>query len=182
MNLAQEAHRVVPHACEDLLTSFGPRLSKRAGADIAPLIAHPDRYVAGVVDFLGHTMRGSVMVLSTFDFFAASRPCVLHDGSLRPQSAGNWLRVRDWSMELSNQLLGRIKSRLCALGVVVEASLPRAVSGHPLRVTVRERRTEPHVYTGASGDVFMWFDAEVKESAVPGDSIERVTEGGFVAF
>jgi hypothetical protein len=154
--------------------------------DLAALSARPDEYAAGIVEFGGEAMTGSLVLLSGFDFFAASLapgrlPQNVKRGSLRPQSAADWIRVRDWSMEMTNQLLGRIKNQLRKLGVVLEAQLPRAVSGHALLVTVRARTSKPLVYLTATQEVFVWFDATAKES-VAGASAQVVSEGDVVEF
>jgi hypothetical protein len=186
MNACEAAQRLVPEACEELLSSTGHRCRRLMSGDLAALSARPDEYAAGIVDFGGDVMAGSLVLLSAFEFFAAAlAPPRLPDdtkrGSLRPQSAADWIRVRDWSMEMSNQLLGRIRNQLRKLGVVLEPQLPRAVSGHALLVTVRGRASKPHVYLTAPHEVFVWFDATAKDS-VTGASIQVVPEGGVVEF
>ncbi len=181
MNLLQAAYGIVPSACEGLLLSIGCRPRKHTTVDIAPLIARPQDFAAGIIDFSGEAMNGSVVLLSSFEFFAATLASETKP-QLRTQSAADWIRVRDASMELSNQLLGRIKNQLCKLGVVVEPTLPRAVSGYPLRVTVRERTLAPLVYIGAGCEVFIWFEAHVKETAPPSPALELIAEGELVEF
>lgn len=181
MNLLQAAQGVVPSACESLLLSIGCRAKKHTSFDIAPLIARPQDYAAGIIDFSGDALSGSAVFLSAFEFFAtllsgATRP------PLRTQSAADWIRVRDASMELTNQLVGRIKNLLCNYGIIVEPSLPRAVSGYPLRVTVRERTVAPHVYIGGGREVFIWFEAVVKDASAPTPPFERIAEGDLVVF
>jgi hypothetical protein len=154
--------------------------------DLAALSARPDEHAAGIVEFGGEAMSGSLVLLSSFEFFAsllapARLPDTPRRGSLRPQSAADWIRVRDWSMEMSNQLLGRIKNQLRKQGVVLEPQLPRAVSGHALLVTVRARTSKPHVYLTAAHEVFVWFDVAAKESAA-GAGEQVVPEGDVVEF
>jgi hypothetical protein len=174
--------RLVPSACEELLSAAGGRPKKHAVTDIAPLMANPQNYAAGIVDFDGETMTGSLTFLSAFDFFAAFGPRGARPTGLKRQSAADWVRVRDCAMEMSNQLLGRVKNQLRRLGVNVEPKLPRAVSGYALLVTLRERTERPLVYAGAGFEVFVWFEASVHGSAVPGPKVEVVAEGDLVEF
>ncbi|MDP9034972.1 MAG: hypothetical protein M3O50_09200 [Myxococcota bacterium] len=181
MNLLHSAQGVVPSACENLLLSIGHRAKKHTRFDTAPLIASPQDFAAGIIDFSGEALSGSVVLLSAFKFFAASLSSETKS-PLRVQSAADWIRVRDVSMELTNQLLGRIKNQLCKYGIVVEPSLPRAVSGYPLRVTVRERTVAPHVYIGEGCEVFVWFEAVVKDASASPPPLERIAEGDLVEF
>ncbi|HEY4012815.1 MAG TPA: hypothetical protein VGM06_05735 [Polyangiaceae bacterium] len=174
--------RLVPSACEELLSAAGGRPKKHAVTDIAPLMANPQNYAAGIVDFGGETMNGSLTFLSTFDFFATFGPNGARSTELKRQSAADWVRVRDCAMEMSNQLLGRVKNQFRRVGVGVETKLPRAVSGYALVVTIRERTARPLVYAGAGFDVFVWFEATVGEAASVGPKVDVVAEGDFVEF
>ena len=185
VNVLEAVHRVVPSACEELLAAFGGRPKKQASADLAPLRANPQNYAAGIVDFAGETMNGSLTFLAAFDFVAAFGPSGARTTGLRPKSAADWVRVRDCAMEMSNQLLGRIKNQLRKLGVKAEPKLPRAVSGYALLVTLRERTERPLVYVGTTFEVYIWFEALVQETAaaaVGGTRVEVVAEGDFVEF
>jgi len=182
VNVLDAVHRLVPNACEELLSAAGGRPKKQATPDVAALMARPQDFAAGIVDFGGETMTGSLIFLSAFDFFAVFGPHGARATELKRQSAADWVRVRDCAMEMSNQLLGRIKNQLRKIGVGVEPKLPRAVSGYALTVTVRERTEKPLAYVGAGFEVFIWFDAVVKDSAAGGARVDVVAEGEFVEF
>lgn len=181
MNLQQSANVLIPIACEGLLVSIGYSPKKQVPADLGPLLAKPEDYAAGIIDFVGQELTGSVMLLSHFQFFAAALP---EAGRSRPtrQLAADRLRVRDLAMELSNQLLGRITNQLYRRGVVLEPTLPHAVSGDAIRVVVRERKQLPYVYVAAGHQVFVWFEATSKQamSIMPGGDV--VAEGDYVEF
>ena len=181
MNLQQSAQVLVPIACEGLLVSIGYAPKRHAPIDLAPLIARPDDYAAGIIDFSGHELSGSVMFLSTFQFFAASLP---RAGRARPncELAADRLRVRDLAMELSNQLLGRIKNQLYRRGLVLEPMLPHAVSGHAIRIVVRERKQAPYVYMAAGHQVFVWFESTSKDVLSSMPASDLVAEGDYVEF
>jgi len=181
MNLQQSAQVLVPIACEGLLVSIGYTPKKHAPIDLGPLLARPEDYAAGIIDFSGHELSGSVMLLSHFQFFAATLP---EAGRSRPtrQLAADRLRVRDLAMELSNQLLGRIKNQLYRRGVVLEPTLPHAVSGDAIRVVVRERKQTPYVYVAAGHQVFVWFEANSKTAMSIIPASDLVAEGDYVEF
>ncbi len=182
MKLLESTARFVPVACVDLLTMIGVHATPRSGGDLRSVVERPDEHAAGIIDFSGEAMTGQIVFLSTFDFFASSRPGSGRGARLMPSSAADWLLVRDWSMELSNQLLGRVKNRLCTLGVTVETRLPRAVSGHSLLVTVRGRKTAHQAFRAGDHEVFVWFEATVREPEKTGPALEPVPEGKVIHF
>ena len=98
------------------------------------------------------------------------RPLPLCDyyKALTTASATDWILVRDWSMELANQLLGRIRNRLSGYALVVDPKSPTAVSGHPLAVSIRARKADPFQFATASKQtVRVWF------AATPGANFEQ---------
>jgi Chemotaxis phosphatase CheX len=177
MNLLLSAERLATNACADLLASIGYRATPRPRADIARILERPQDYAAGIVDFAGEAMRGRVVLLSAFDFFAASRKA----GAISPQSAADQIRVRDWTMELTNQLVGRIKNQLCAIGTIVEAGLPKAVSDHALRVTVKERKGPHRAFVGEHV-VVLWFEAVILASPTERPRVAPASEGDIITF
>jgi hypothetical protein len=181
MNLQQSAYVLVPIACEGLLVSIGHTPKKHAIVDVAPLLARPEDYAAGIIQFSGQGLAGSVMFLSHFQFFASTLPAA---GRARPtrELAADRLRVRDLAMELSNQLLGRIKNQLYRRGVVLEPTLPHAVSGDAIRVVVRERKQPPYVYEAAGHQVFVWFEATSNDAIAIAPASDLVSEGDYVEF
>ncbi len=181
MNLQQSAHVLVPIACEGLLVSIGYKPKKQLPVDLTQLLARPGDYAAGIIDFSGHELSGSVMFLSHFQFFASTLP---EAGRTRPtrELAADRLRVRDLAMELSNQLLGRIKNQLYRRGVVLEPTLPHAVSGDAIRIVVRERKQPPYVYAAAGHQVFVWFEATSKNAMSIMPASDLVGEGDYVEF
>jgi hypothetical protein len=181
MNLHQSARVLVPLACEELLLSIGHSPKKHASVDVAPLLARPENYAAGIIEFTGDGITGSVMFLSDFNFFAASLP-VAGRQRATPQLAADRIRIRDLAMELSNQLLGRIKNQLYRRGVVLEPTLPHAVSDDAIRVVVRERKHAPHVYLAGEHKVFIWFEATAKTAVSLLPETDVVAEGGYVEF
>jgi hypothetical protein len=183
MSVRVSIDRLVPRACTELFAPFGFRgAAPRSGGGVQGMLARPDAHAAGVVEFSGTALTGKLVLASSFGFFAESRPTVAREGVLRMDSSADWLLVRDWSMELANQLLGRIKNQLCAAGVVVVARPPRAVSGHSLLVTLREQKSACQVFGARDHEVLVWFEASQvgAPSAEPG--LEPASEGQIIFF
>jgi hypothetical protein len=179
--LQKSAYQVIPSACEHFLVSIGCPPTKQVRLDLTPLLARPQAYAAGIIQFTGEAMTGSVVFLSDLHFFARSLPLAGRGGPT-PVSAADRLRVRDLAMELSNQLLGRIKNQLYRKGIVVEPMLPSAVSGHAIRVVVRERKQAPLVYLAGGHQVFVWFEAIPKGAVAAQPATKFIGEGDFVEF
>lgn len=122
--------RILSESTSALFASCGVSLtpvpSRAPGARTAPPT------VAGIVRFTGEKLRGSVIVASSFRFFADCRPKEVRANLVVPERASDWLSIRDWAGELANLLLGRIARRLFALNVSVQATAATAMSGPTL--------------------------------------------------
>ena len=184
MNVRSALERIVPRACTELFAPFGFRgTPPRADGGVGGVLARPAVHAAGIVDFAGPSMTGRLVLASSFDFFAESRPAVARQGLLRADSSADWILVRDWSMELANQLLGRIKNQLCTVGVSVDARPPKAVSGHSLLVTLRERRGPCQLFGSSDHEVLVWFEVSHVAAEAPASApLEPVSEGQVVFF
>jgi hypothetical protein len=127
----------------------------------------PDVSSGGVIGFRGRDLSGSLLVVGTFSLLAECRPQPPKLGPLSMSSASDWILVRDWSMELANQLLGRIRNRLREYGIEADVKLPTAVSGYPLAVSIRARTSKALQFaTSDKHTLRLWFDA------VPGPKFE----------
>jgi CheY-specific phosphatase CheX len=84
---------------------------------------------------LGGGLRGSLVLSVPADLVRRSHP------TQGTESAD----LADWLSELANLLLGRVKSRLLAHGVVIELSTPLTLSASQLRV--EHFASPPSVYT-----------------------------------
>ena len=98
-----------------------------------------DLHVGAVIGFDGPQIRGSLMLICTFQGAARSRPARL--GGAAQLSSGvsrDWILVRDWTGELANQLVGRVKNRLLVFGIGFQIATPMALSGRGLALAVRK--------------------------------------------
>jgi CheY-specific phosphatase CheX len=116
---------------------------------IAPSASLPSREVAlcGIIGFTGEDLRGSLML-------ACSRE------PLELAQAGGEASMRDWLAELTNQLLGRVKNRLLALGTVIHCSTPVVLGGE--RIAPIPSQPLGHLFTADGGVVSVWFDTLIR--------------------
>jgi CheY-specific phosphatase CheX len=84
--------------------------------------------VASVLGFSGDAMRGSLVVVSDRELLAASHPNL---GMGMPVEEGD---IADWSGEIANQMLGRIKNRLFTIGVKFSMSTPTTVTSKAMQI------------------------------------------------
>jgi CheY-specific phosphatase CheX len=98
-----------------------------------------DLHVGALIGFDGPQIRGSLMLICTFQAAARSRPARI--GGAAQLSSGvsrDWIIVRDWTGELANQLVGRVKNRLLVFGISFRIATPVALSGRGLALAVRK--------------------------------------------
>lgn len=140
--------------------------------------------LAGMVGFTSESMRGTVMIASSFSLFARSRPAAVRDQPVSAYVARDWLFLRDWASEVTNQLVGRIKNRLVHFGVSLRVSTPTALSGSALAfATPSSKRTRPHVFKAGDDELWVFFDAIIEPDLElsPQDDV-AATEGDLILF
>lgn len=171
--------RIVVSCTEALFLSLGVTVEHVGVADES---AAAPRQTLAVMGFGGLQMRGSLLMSAD-----ASALTLLH-----PARAGGAAPAEDelcdWSGELANQLLGRVKNRLLAHGLVIQQSTPTTLSGLDLRLgaSTRNALCLPHLFR-ASGHTFqVRFEAVAEPDvhfgeAAPGDE-EIGGEGDTLLF
>ena len=124
--LALEQHEqlrlVVTEACVEMFTSFGFAV-RVIDVDVPPRMQAHD--ISAVIGFEG-TVRGTLMVSARSHLFRSTNPVA--DGVV-PLSDDDAL---DWTREMANQLLGRVKRRFCELGQDFHAGTPSAIAGREI--------------------------------------------------
>jgi hypothetical protein len=107
------------------------------------------------IGFTGSDLRGSLLL-------ASSREPLNMAGD-------NIDAIRDWLAELANQMLGRIKNRLLALGTAIYYSTPVILRGQHLAPL--DNQPIPHLFRRANGGVVaIWFDVEIGADLILADT------------
>jgi len=110
---------VVTEACVDMFTSYG--FATRI-LDLSEPVEKAQQNLVGFIGF-GGAVRGSLMVSAPAGLFRITHPEL---GSAMNLSKAD---LFDWTGEMTNQLLGRVKRRFCALGRDFHVSTPTAIEG-----------------------------------------------------
>jgi len=145
MDAEQEAilRAVVTEAFGDLFTAYGYTVRL---LDLAHPVASRSHDVVGFIGFAGD-VRGSLVLSGPKQLFRRTSPLAGEMGEL-PEPA-----LFDWTAELANQLLGRIKRRFCTLGRDFHASTPTAVAGRELSRRFSPRAGVIDLVFGVGGDL-----------------------------
>jgi len=104
----------------------------------------------------GKSSLASLLLVSSFDLIASCRPNA-ESAPLSAASSGDWIHVRDWVRELSNQLLGRIINGLGGGGHMFTMGIPMAVADSALQVEISARRFAPLRFARGRHEVRVWF-------------------------
>jgi CheY-specific phosphatase CheX len=164
MDTQKLVESLAEEACLSLFNAYGVQLEPGAREPRTH-----ERTLTGIIGFTGKSITGMCLVDASEAPLMASNP------------AGGALR--DWVAELSNQLAGRLKHKLLALGVEVYITTPivlRATRIEPLpRTTLM-----PRVFSAPNGSVNLWVEVETTPDfeMVPGAAGGSAAEGETLLF
>ena len=139
--------------------------------------------VATFIGFGGALLRGTLTLVAPY--------ALLHDAYPIPPRGGAQVseaEVLDWSGELSNQLLGRIKNKLAARGVELMASTPKAMRVEQPRIQGSTSMTVcALLFHSGDARLGVWFDAvtsreEALFASTEGPVEECQMEGEMMLF
>lgn len=186
--LSEVIAQLAPAAVVDVFGSYGVR-AVRVKMDPGTPFALPREgagaLVAGVVGFTGATMQGTLLLVTAFEVIAAARPAELRGKPLTKDSYADWILVRDWSSELANQVLGRIKNRLHSYGVSFDLSPPTALSGAGLAfATPKGPSPQHHTFVSGSHKILFCFDGifDPSQRVTPKGTGTEPPEGKVILF
>jgi hypothetical protein len=114
--------------------------------------------LGAMVSFAGPHVRGDLLLASTVDVVALTRP---GNGKrfTKLQAAAKLVMMRDWMGELANQALGRIKSALMGRSFTFDTRAPIPLSAEAMAlVTPKSPDTRPVFFRGGGGNVGFWLD------------------------
>ncbi len=145
-------------------------------------------HVGALIGFDGVQIRGTLMLICTFQIAARTRPArVGAAAELSSGTARDWILIRDWIGELANQLAGRLKNRLSIFGITFQIAPPLALSGRGLALAVQKPpAARSLVFESGDGAVRILVDlaAEPALTSVmpPPGAEEAAREGDVIEF
>jgi len=171
--------RYVRQCCCELFAAYGVSLVADGQEQ-----AEKQRYgLAGIIGFTGDQVKGSLLLASTVEMIAATFPVKVASGASTEDA------LVDWTGELSNQLLGRIKNRLLPHGVSFALSIPVSLSGADLE---QSRLVKPSLrrfaLRGNGGAVHICLEAQLRgdlqlrTEPVSSTEVDVVHEGDMLLF
>jgi hypothetical protein len=121
-------------SCLELMADYG--LSAKLQADV--VASHPPSVVAiAAIDFSGRDVRGTIGLRMTPNVVLET-----YRAALGAIIQANSAEAADWTCELVNQLIGRLKNKLRAYQVSFNVNSPRVLTSFPaaeLERTLRRR-------------------------------------------
>lgn len=165
---------IVNEAVRELFVSYEVTL---ADPNPAAPKALAEEMIIAAIGYTADEFLGSLVIATT--------PTVIAS-----MSVGSMLdtddKQSDWVGELSNMLLGRIKTALSSRGVNLTMSIPTVIRGLALKAPAPPQTIGRWVsYDATAGTVSARFNAAVNPDYVPPDvqeSNEVATEGDFMLF
>ncbi len=169
---------IVESAARALFGAHGMPLGERS-TDFG--VTPGDHDVAGSIGFTSQTIRGAVLLTARRDVLAHAWPVELRD---RVPSDRD---VCDWTGELVNQLLGRVKNALVPFGLTIEQSTPTVVTGWRLhRAPASTNVARRYLFEAGGGSIAIYFDAALAPTFAlvepSGDAARAVVEGDVHLF
>jgi hypothetical protein len=151
---------LAPQAVVEVFASYDVVLSEIPNAEWPPpntdaRLRDSSAILAGLVSFSGSAMRGSLILSSSFGLVNQARPQLARATPLSADSAADWILARDWTGELANQVLGRVRNRLRLQGPVF-ISPPVVLSGAALTFALPKGPT-PRLHTFATRTQKVWL-------------------------
>lgn len=157
--------RLTIDCCRELLAAYGLDVELLSDVEVPR-----ERMLCGVLGFGGGQIRGAVVIAATPEALEQTNP--------------GGASHRDWTCELANQLAGRVKNKLLALGVEILLATPAGLSGESLSAFGLAQRS---VLAAGAGMVCAWCDYELVDgfeypSAPSSESESALGEGDLVLF
>jgi len=138
--------------------------------------------IAAFIGFGGEKVRGTLMMAAPFGLMRGAYPLPSADGCAPADDD-----VLDWSGEVVNQMLGRMTNSLVARGIVLVASIPKAIQVDKLWVSRSTHTSVCRLNLRSEGGGFgVWLDAVVSHGvevfALPPIEAPSMAEGEQILF
>jgi hypothetical protein len=151
-----------PTAVDTIIQSSTVELMRSCDLSVAPrgrreVRGHvPDSDVVGIIDFDGTNISGSLTLAIPIAVYNLPMP-------RRPKGTTH----ADWTRELTNQLMGRVKNRLIQFQVKLHTYVPTVLSGVALERHKQRNVTEVLYCFGAlRGEISVTVDASLTRAVL----------------
>lgn len=162
---------LIQSATVELFQSYG--IAVAPVALVQPLPTRLDQHVGGYGAFSGKSFNGTLGLLVPKEVFTLTK----FEG-LRV------LNILDWTKELTNQLLGRIKNRLIQYQMPIRADIPSAIDGRSLELRVAA--SNPFVivhFRSIRGDVIVTMTGTIDYTKLQfSGTVAAAEEGDIILF
>jgi hypothetical protein len=154
------------HSCDIAVAPVDRHLQQRE-----PIPYHD---LAGMISFIGRGFTGTLTLGVPPEVFALAR----NNGPSRPAD------VRDWVREITNQLCGRIKSRLLQFQIVLQVGLPMSLTREAFE---RQKNRGPffaaYVFRTLRGEIVVTLGGDIRHDLfVYTGAPESASEGDIIIF
>lgn len=171
---------------QDLAASAVERFFADAGivlsaesAERAESLSEQHSGFAGVIGFAGTQMRGNLAVCIAEGMVVASRPVEARDAKREHSSKA------DWTAEIANQVLGRVKNSLLKYGTEIGLSIPSAIYGAGYTLTTLTMGSPMKLaFSSEAGDVLLLLNLDMHEDLVlaEDENYNSAEEGELLLF
>lgn len=163
-DLASLVADMTGECCVELFAAYGVVLKPCDGQ----FVNTEDLVFSGAIGFIGADVRGSCLLVGD------PAPIVMSSPSGNP---------RDWTGELTNQLVGRLKRKFLGFGLEVQLTIPVVLSGVHLQPSPK-RKLSPRLFGTDTGSVMVWVEVESEPGFALGDQVVdgAGTEGDILIF
>ncbi len=158
VQVSSELSNIAWDACVAMFKDYGVELEKIHYEDARA----EEILYCGVMGFVGAKIRGSILLAATKT--AVERSCP-------PNGV-----ARDWTGELTNQLVGRVKTRLLARRVKTMLATPLVLQGEHI-APIPRRKLHPGCFSCNPGVVLVWVDVECDADFEFGGESEKPPAG-----
>jgi CheY-specific phosphatase CheX len=146
-------HPLIVECCTGLFEAYGVAMEyvgevQRALVD--------EEGIAAFIGFTGEQMRGTLVISAPFKLLAQVHPINPSGPKVREEDQ------RDWTGELANQLLGRLKIRLGAYGITFALSTPTTLVGRNLRGVAAQDGARFILFRSEDCSLYVQFDAQTR--------------------
>lgn len=131
---------------------------------------------ASSIGFTSVLLPGALVLVASRSVVESSLPANLKTSTIDDEI------LADWTGELSNQLLGRLKSRFCAAGVDITLSTPTVFAGKDLHHFACQSDLLRRLFFKGGGALLVEFQANFDSDFEIGEGEEESAEGGEAFF